>query len=80
MAARRGRHCARRPLLAVLLVVNLMVYRPTVLRMIRLLQSEGPQSPAYRAAAGREANVGIAMVVIMVLVVFLMVVKPALWS
>jgi uncharacterized membrane protein len=67
-------------LLALLFLVHLLVYRPTVLRMIRLLQSEGIESPSYQAAAGREAKLGIALTIVMVGVVFLMVVKPGLWS
>jgi hypothetical protein len=63
-----------------LLLVHLLVYRPTVIRMIRLLDSEGMESPGFQAAGRREANLGIAMVLVMVLVVYLMVVKPGLWS
>lgn len=51
-----------------------------MLRMIRLLESDGINSPAFEAAAHREARLGLAMVAVMVVVVFLMVVKPALWS
>lgn len=67
-------------LLLLLLLANLLVYRPTVIRMIRLLDSEPMSSPAYEAAAHREARLGIAMVAVMIIVIFLMVVKPALWS
>lgn len=67
-------------LLALLFLVHLLVYRPTVLRMIRLLQSEGMGSSSYQAAAHWEANLGIGMTIVMVVVVFLMVVKPGLWG
>jgi uncharacterized membrane protein len=67
-------------LLALLLLIHLLVYRPAVLRMMHLLEREGLESPGYQAAAGREANIGIAMTATMVAIVFLMVVKPRLWS
>lgn len=67
-------------LLLLLLLAHLFVYRPTVSRMIRLLDTEGIDSPAFVAAAHREARLGIAMTVVMIFVVFLMVVKPALWG
>jgi uncharacterized membrane protein len=67
-------------LLVLLLLAHLFVYRPTVLRMIRLLDSEGIASPDYQAAAQREVRLGIAMTVVMIVVVYLMVVKPALWG
>jgi uncharacterized membrane protein len=63
-----------------LLVVHLRVYRPTVRRMIALLETHDVNSPEYQAAAHREANLGIGMTVVMILVVYLMVLKPALWN
>ena len=51
-----------------------------MIRMIRLLDTEGMDSPAFAAAGHREARLGIAMTVVMIFVVFLMVVKPALWG
>jgi uncharacterized membrane protein len=67
-------------LFVLLVLVHLFVYRPTLRRQIQLLEREGFDSPNYQAAAGREANLGIAMVVLMVVIVFLMVVKPGLWT
>ena len=67
-------------LLLLLLLVHLFVYRPTVIRMIRLLDSDGFDSAEYQAAAHREARLGITMTVVMIVVVFLMVMKPGLWS
>lgn len=62
-----------------LLLAHLFVYRPTVLRMIRLLETEGIDAPSYQAAAHLEARLGIVLTLALVAVVFLMVVKPALW-
>jgi hypothetical protein len=47
--------------------------------MIELLDREGMDSPGYRAAATLEMRLGIAVVVVMMAIVYLMVVKPALW-
>jgi uncharacterized membrane protein len=66
-------------LFVLLILAHLLVYSPTLRRMIQRLEHEGFDSPDYQAAAAREANLGIAMVVLMVVIVFLMVVKPGLW-
>jgi uncharacterized membrane protein len=63
-----------------LLLVHLLVYRPTVIRMIRLLETQDINSSEYQAAAHREANLGIGMTVVMIVVVYLMVIKPGLWN
>jgi uncharacterized membrane protein len=67
-------------LFVLLVLVHLFVYRPILRRMIDLLDREGFDSPDYQTAAAREANLGIALVVLMVVIVFLMVVKPGLWA
>jgi uncharacterized membrane protein len=63
----------------VLVVAHVLVYRPTLRRMIDLLDREGMESPNYQRAASIEAKLGITMVVLMVTIVFFMVVKPMLW-
>ena len=67
-------------LFVVLILAHVFVYRPTLRRMIQLLDRDGFDSPGYQAAAAREANLGIALVVLMVVIVFVMVVKPGLWA
>ena len=57
-----------------------MAYRPTLRCMIDLLDREGLESPNYQRAASLEAKLGIAMTVLMVIIVFVMVVKPRLWA
>ena len=63
-------------LYAILLVVGLFVYTPTLRRQIALLDSVGAASPQYAAAASRGRLVGIVLAVIVLAIVFLMVVKP----
>jgi uncharacterized membrane protein len=65
---------------AVVALLHLLAYRPVLNRLIELLDREGIDSPSYQAAAGREMRLGISMVVLMVIIVFLMVVKPGLWA
>ncbi len=67
-------------LFAVVVLLHLVAYRPVLGRLIELLDRDGIESPSYQAAAGREMRLGIALVVLMVVIVFLMVVKPALWA
>ena len=67
-------------LFVVLVLAHVASYRPTVLRMIRHLEAEGPASPGLQAAGLRERNVGITLVLLMIVIVFLMVVKPQLWG
>lgn len=61
----------------VLVFVGLGVYTPTLRDQIRLLESEGPGSEEYQRLAARGRNVGIVLALIVVVIVFLMVTKPA---
>jgi uncharacterized membrane protein len=61
----------------VLVVVGLGVYTPTLRDQIRVLESEGPGSDEYRRLSSRGRTLGIVLAVIVVVIVFLMVAKPA---
>jgi uncharacterized membrane protein len=61
-------------------LLGIIGYSPVVKRQIRLLESEGFESPNYRAAAKRGTLFGILVGIDVILIVFLMVVKPALWG
>ncbi len=61
----------------VLVFVGLGVYTPTLRDQIRVLESEGPGSEEYRRLAARGRSVGIVLAIIVVIIVFLMVTKPA---
>jgi uncharacterized membrane protein len=67
-------------LYGVLVLVGLLGYTPVLRRQIRLLESEGFQSPAYQAQSRRGTIIGILLAVLAIGIVFLMVVKPALWA
>ena len=67
-------------LFVVVVLVHLLAYRPVLSRLIELLDREGIESASYRAAADREMRLGITLVLLMVVIVFLMVVKPGLWA
>jgi uncharacterized membrane protein len=65
--------------LYVLLVVGgVAVYSPTLKRQIAVLEASGPSSPEYNRLAQRGTVVGILLAVDVVIIVFLMVVKPTL--
>ena len=65
--------------LVLYLTLGLLVvlgYSPTLRNQIRVLEAEGPASPAYQALAARGARLGMALATLAVVIVFLMVVKP----
>lgn len=53
-------------------------YSPTLKRQIAALESGGPTSPAYRTLSQRGSVIGILLSIDVVVIVFLMVVKPTL--
>jgi uncharacterized membrane protein len=67
-------------LYGVLVVVGLLGYTPALRRQIRLLEEAGFSSPNYQAQARRGTIIGIILAVLAISIVFLMVVKPALWA
>jgi uncharacterized membrane protein len=64
-------------LFAVLLVVGVGIYTPTLRRQITALESHGPASPEYQRLSRRGTLTGAALAVIVVAMVFLMVTKPS---
>jgi uncharacterized membrane protein len=65
-------------LYVLLLVVGLLVYSPTLKGQIVALETAGPTSPEYSRLSQRGNFVGILLAVDVVIIVFLMVVKPTL--
>jgi uncharacterized membrane protein len=61
----------------VFMFVGLGFYTPTLRDQIRVLESEGPGSEEYQRLSARGRNIGILLAVIVVIIVFLMVTKPA---
>ena len=59
-------------------LLGITLYAPAVRRQIRLLESEGFDSPSYRASAKRSTLLGVLVTLDVFVIVFLMVVKPAL--
>ena len=52
------------------------VYSPTLTRQISALDTDGANSPVYKALANRAQAVGAFMVVVVIAIVFVMVFKP----
>ncbi|MCI0399413.1 MAG: DUF2269 domain-containing protein [Chloroflexi bacterium] len=67
-------------LYGIVLLVGLLGYTPALRRQIQMLDSEGFGSPNYQALARRGTILGISLAVLVVVIVFLMVVKPELWG
>jgi uncharacterized membrane protein len=65
-------------LYVVMLLFGLAVYSPALTRQIETLEPDGRESPAYRTAADRATTFGIAVMVPILAILFLMVTKPSL--
>ena len=61
------------------LEVGLLLYTATLREQVRLAETGQAASGEYRALADRGRVVGTALAVLVVVIVFLMVVKPVLW-
>ena len=57
---------------------GILFYAPTVKNQIRLLETDGFESPGYQAVARRSTLWGVLVTLDVIVIVFLMVVKPAL--
>ncbi len=60
-------------------LLGFFVYAPTFRRQIRLAEELGPQAAAYRAMARRSLRLAWLTSAIVLIILFLMVVKPPLW-
>ncbi len=67
-------------LYAVLVVVGMLGYTPTLRRQIAVLGTKGPHSPEYRLLAARGMRLGVLLAIVVIIIAFLMVTKPALWG
>lgn len=65
---------------ALIALIGLFAYTPTLKRQIEVLDRDGFESPTYQALAGRGTTIGIVLAVLAMIVVFLMVFKPRLWA
>lgn len=65
-------------LYVLVVLIGLLGYTPTLRRQIQLLDSKGFHSPEYQALARRGTLLGIILVVLVIVIVYLMVVKPEL--
>jgi uncharacterized membrane protein len=61
-------------------LLGLAVFVPVFRRQIELLESEGFEAPKYTAAARMARILGIVVGIDVLIIVFLMVVKPPLWG
>lgn len=61
---------------AVVLLLGLGVYAPTLRRQIRALEEQGSDSSDYRRLSTRGTVVGMVLAVLVLVIVFLMVTKP----
>lgn len=55
-------------------------YTPLLKKQIAALEAQGPDSPEFQMLSARATRVGILLAVVVVIIVFLMVTKPALWG
>lgn len=62
-----------------LALIGLLAFAPALRRQIAVLESAGPDTAEYRALSRKSRQLGVLAVVIVAVIVFLMVAKPALW-
>lgn len=67
-------------LYAIATVLGMFVFVPIFRRQIRLLETEGAQSERYKALARQARIFGIVVGVDVLIIIFMMVVKPRLWG
>lgn len=67
-------------LYVVMFLLGVFGYTPTLKAQIAALDRSGPTSPEYQALAARGRLFGAILGVVVIAIVFLMVVKPALWG
>jgi uncharacterized membrane protein len=63
---------------AIVILLGVGLYTPTLRRQIRVLEAEGPQSEEYQWLSRRGTIVGIVLAILVVVIVALMVLKPTL--
>jgi uncharacterized membrane protein len=63
---------------AIVILLGIGLYTPTLRRQIQVLEAEGPQSEEYRWLSRRGTILGIVLAVLVILIVALMVLKPTL--
>ena len=64
----------------VLVVLGIFGYTTTLKKQIALAESTGPDDDEYKGAAWRGTYLGIAAGVIVLVILLLMIYKPALWA
>jgi uncharacterized membrane protein len=67
-------------LYALLVLVGLLLYTPTLRQQIQVVEGQGSDSPEYQSASKRGTLIGILLAILAVAIIFLMVVKPSLWA
>jgi uncharacterized membrane protein len=61
-------------------LLGALAYAPTMREQRKQLETAGIESAGFKAASRRGAGLGLLVTVDVVVVVFLMVVKPVLWG
>lgn len=65
-------------LYAVTLILGAFFYSPTLRKQIRVLETEGPGADEYKRLSTRSTIIGVSAAIPVVVIVFLMVLKPTL--
>jgi uncharacterized membrane protein len=61
-------------------IIGMAGFVPIFKKQVRLLESEGIDSPNYKAVEKQSRVLGIVTGIVVIAITFLMVVKPALWG
>lgn len=67
-------------LYAVVSIIGLGIYTPTLKKQISIAESLGPNATEYQNISFRLNAIGTALNVLVLIIIYLMVAKPVLWS
>ncbi len=67
-------------LYATVSVIGLGIFTPTLKKQIAIAESLGPDTPEYKKISFRLNAINIALNILVLIIIYLMVVKPALWG
>ncbi len=67
-------------LYAIATILGMAVFVPIFRRQVKLLETEGVESPKFKSASKQSTVLGLIVALDVLIITFLMVVKPALWA
>jgi len=67
-------------LYAMVSIIGLGIFSPTLKKQIAIAEGQGSDTPEYKKTSARSNTIGIALNILVLIIIYLMVAKPALWG